>query len=218
MDKQKGISALIIVILVALAVGGYLVYQKYLNSVSVPQPTSQPVSTPAAIVFTNESTSSAETANWKTYTNQIQQFLIKYPDNKKVEIRETDTTKNDCHGKSAVVDILIYPSGYVKSQEEIDFSGELWVNISVVENEDLSSPENFMAKNCPQIDESKIGSKKAIRIDTVPSLEIVYKNVMAEQLEVIVQKDKKLYFIHGFSRKLPSSIFDQILSTFKFTN
>jgi len=58
-----------------LAVGGYLIYQKQIRSV-VPQPTIQPSPSPVA---SSTSTNSAETANWKTYTNKKYNFSFTYP-------------------------------------------------------------------------------------------------------------------------------------------
>lgn len=76
---QKGFSAILVIVLVALIIGGgYLIYQKQFKPAPVPQPTSQSVSTPVP-VSNNESTNSAETANWRTFTNVKYGFLFKYP-------------------------------------------------------------------------------------------------------------------------------------------
>lgn len=61
---QKGLAPILIVLLLALALGGYLVYQR--------QTKSNPVASPAP-------TTAGETANWKTYANQKYHFQINYP-------------------------------------------------------------------------------------------------------------------------------------------
>lgn len=73
MNKQKGLAPVLIVILIALIVGGYLLYQKQTKPV-VFQPVAQPSPSP---VISSAPTGAGETANWKTYTNKNLSF--KYP-------------------------------------------------------------------------------------------------------------------------------------------
>lgn len=72
MEKQKGLAPLLIVVIIALAVSGYLIYQKKATSNPIPTPlpqqTPQPSPSPAD-----------ETANWKTYTNAKLGYSFKYP-------------------------------------------------------------------------------------------------------------------------------------------
>ncbi len=86
MNKQKGLPVsqvglvpILIIILIALAVGGYLIYQKQFKPTPVSQPLPSPIASPIA-------SSSAETdnpdsigANWKTYTNSQFGYSFKYP-------------------------------------------------------------------------------------------------------------------------------------------
>lgn len=67
--RQKGFSPILIVILLALVLGGFLIYQKQIKLVSQSWQITQISPTPTAI---------DETANWKTYTNQEYGFSIKY--------------------------------------------------------------------------------------------------------------------------------------------
>lgn len=64
--KQKGLAPILIVLFIALGIGGYLIYQKQPKPVSISQPSSNPVT-------------SDETANWKVYTSSQYGFSIKYP-------------------------------------------------------------------------------------------------------------------------------------------
>lgn len=76
MNNQKGLAPILIIILIAVAIiGGYLIYQKQLESVF-----QQTQSTPAP-VFKKESSAPAEIADWKTYTNKDMSFSITYPPN-----------------------------------------------------------------------------------------------------------------------------------------
>lgn len=78
MNRQKGIAPILVVILIAVAVGGYLLYQNQTKPVVVPQLVTQPSSSPVANPV---STDSAEIANWKTYTDKNFGYSVDYPDN-----------------------------------------------------------------------------------------------------------------------------------------
>lgn len=69
---QKGFAPILIVLLIALAIGGYLTYQKQIKSTPLPQPSPSSITTSVA-------SSSDETTNWKTYTNDMFNFSFKYP-------------------------------------------------------------------------------------------------------------------------------------------
>lgn len=157
-------------------------------------------------------------ADWKTYTNSKYGFSFKYPSDKVVEIDEESPDINICTNQKGVADIKMYPKDYKKSEVETDFLGDLLLNISVVDNPENMPPEEYLQKTCPAlITEDKISDKLTTQTAAgYSSLLITYKNVMGEQQEAVVQKDNKLYFIHGFSSQLPNPVFDQILTTFKF--
>lgn len=74
MNRQKGIAPILIVLLIAAAVGGYLIYQKQTKPSIVPQSVTQSSPSPVA---SSVATSSAETTNWKTYKDNNLSF--KYP-------------------------------------------------------------------------------------------------------------------------------------------
>lgn len=198
----------IIFVLSAATAGTYLALNskpKPAPIVSKIAPTSAPTSTPDP------------TANWKTYKNTENGFSLQYPQGKLVEISEKNTGKNSCTEQKGVVDIKIYPGDYKKSETETHFFGDLWVNISIVDNVEKLSPEDYVRKACATFfSQDKITSMKSLQIANNNFLAIIYKNVMDQQQEVIVPKGNKLYFIHGFSSKLPNPLFDQILSTFRF--
>lgn len=74
---QKGLAPILIVLIIALAVGGYFLYQGKTKLSVIPQSVVQSSSSPEANPV---STSSAETANWKIYKNSNLGFELKYPD------------------------------------------------------------------------------------------------------------------------------------------
>ncbi len=98
--KQKGFAPILIVVLIAAAVGGYFWFNDS-NNQTKPAQNVQTTKTPAPATKP-ESTSSAaspapngagETANWKTYTNTKFGYQIKYPSNR--EYTEYNTEDYD---------------------------------------------------------------------------------------------------------------------------
>lgn len=87
MNKQKGLAPILIILLIALGIGGYLIYQKQTKPVAVPQQTSEPTPVSAS---NSKSTNSAETANWKTYDNS--KLSISYPSSWLVDDSALDIT------------------------------------------------------------------------------------------------------------------------------
>ena len=78
---QKGFAPILIVLIlaVAISVGGYLVYQQSRlkpTPTPTPQQTAQPTSTPDTNPVLN---GTGETANWKTYTNTKYKYAVEYP-------------------------------------------------------------------------------------------------------------------------------------------
>ena len=69
MNKQKGLAPILIILLIAAAVGGYFIYANYLNNQTrVTQQNTKSSPSPTD-----------ETANWKTYTHNELSYSIKYP-------------------------------------------------------------------------------------------------------------------------------------------
>lgn len=67
---QKGLVPILIVLILAFLVGGYLVYQNQPKPSPSPQPSPSPDASPAP-------NGAGETANWKTYISS--EFSLKYP-------------------------------------------------------------------------------------------------------------------------------------------
>lgn len=66
--SQKGLAPILIIILIALAAGGYLIYQKQTKLVNVSQPSPPSVAS-----------SSAEIATWEQFTNITGRYSFRFP-------------------------------------------------------------------------------------------------------------------------------------------
>lgn len=161
-----------------------------------------------------QATTSADISNWKTYTDTINSFSYKYPDNKKIEIEKVNPSSNACTNKKNILDFKIYPLDYVKNPQVIDFDGELLISISIENNINKYTTDEFLKQNC--ID---IFNKISQRYKNGTTDVFYLKNVMAEQKLALINKGNKIIYLNAFalSKKYLDSEFDQILSTFKFT-
>ncbi len=225
--SQKGFAPILILIIIAVLIGGYLIYQNSQNqSKTIPLPTPQLTSTPTA---TPESTNSAETTNWKTYTNTDYGFSFQYPSSlylfdcskdfyevKPLYVHLSDNAKDDCN--------TTYKA-FLSS-----------INVSVVKNFDKNKDYPIVKLNNRTEKTMNIGGKSAIQIigtyeevgdqgeklssqpiRTINSTVISYKEnvsikITYQRISSVKNNDQ------GFSVKPDTTgIFDQILSTFKFT-
>ena len=88
--SQKGLAPILIVLIIAALVGGYLIYQNQPKPTPPSQPTTQPSPTPTTKPVPN---GAAETANWKTYKNSNLGLEFKYPPNS-VSFQEENVDEN----------------------------------------------------------------------------------------------------------------------------
>lgn len=70
---QKGLSPIAVLVLIAILIGGVLIYQKQMQ-------------TPSAVGTNQPPASIAPIKNWKSYSSEEGKFLIKYPPHWKSEI------------------------------------------------------------------------------------------------------------------------------------
>lgn len=224
MNKQKGLAPLIIVILIALAVGGYLIYQKQLKSVLISQPTFTPVASPVA-------SNSAETAHWKVFNSKRYQYSFQYPAS--MEVINGGMGLRDITEESRV--LVDYPG--IKNNS---YSGPWSI---VAEDQDTTCPKgktNISAglqafadrkwqlnknDNNPYTTNKKVGDLT----ETIIAGQRAYQfliggswvseceglSLNAEQFVVFTEKNGVMYTIM-FPKE--NRIYSQILSTFKFTN
>ena len=197
--NQKG-NVLLIVLIIAAAIGGYLIYSgKFLNKPEViyPQQTTQP-------------SPSDETANWKTYT--YPEFSFKLPRNWKIDkssqVWKTDNSSNYLQFTNYAVPAI--GRGF---NPELD-KGKL--KLEIIGDKTNQSIENYFAKSLEgsgikDWNEEKltVGGQPAIRIRTnQPGFNKVYIKDLTQTTLIIIS------FNLDFGNF--SDLSNQILSTFKF--
>lgn len=196
-EHSEGFTPILIVILIAAAVGGYFVYTtNYSNNQTKHAQNVQITQTPAPTT-TLESTSSAtspapngagETANWKTYAHS--NFTFKYPDNWYSE------NNQNYPGGNNVSFFLVGTKadhGYGDHKGNEVFSFEF--------SEDSRSLEELKRDYYQNAVDLMVGGKPAIK--TSFNLLIVKPS-----------KNKNLNIVGGIEAAKP--YIDQILLTFKF--
>lgn len=198
----RGIWAITIIIVIAILVGGGVWYWYYKTTVQDQTTTNTIKISPSASPSASGSTSTLpsasgadETADWKTYTNSTYDFFFKYP--------SLWTTREKV---SPDDDTLIY----VYSNEKFGPAVEpiqyyIWVTTS-------------STKPTTKYSTTKVGGYTAYRTDEEPS--------QSGALAYYITRDDKTYIkiaITPYDTNNPwierdkyISIFDKILSTFKF--
>ena len=203
---------LIILILVLLGVGGIYAYKNFF--VKAPEPT--PVPTPEATLD--------PTADWKTYTSSINKYSIKIP---------KDWQSDDSKG------VFIYLPGDVtftplsEMDIEIDsFRTKIAITAMTTENirYSLNTQQQFEEwyDKTPATDVQKLAKVENTIIDGVRAVKFISTTLPGEATEPFFSivtwfiKDGKNYYIEfgGDEEKVTNNIniYNQILSTFKFTD
>ena len=83
--NQKGFAPTLIVLLIAIGIGGYLLYTNYSNNQYKGVAQNTPVTSQTPQV-TSSSTPVDETADWKTYINKDINYTFQYPSSAEVSI------------------------------------------------------------------------------------------------------------------------------------
>lgn len=205
--KQKGFAPIVTIlgiIVIFGAVGGAYYFGQSstklpASSSQVPVATSQtPISPTQPIAKTTISPTSAivdETANWKIYQNEIYKFSLKYPDVYKTDVSEAPD--NQTHENVSSLRLL----GPVST-----------VEIFAENNNSGLSLSDWVTKY------AKLDTKnaKSITIDNQSGYRFIGNNMGAVYSLVYLKKDKIIYWMQIVPED--NQIFDQIISTFKFTN
>ena len=228
--KQKGLAPILIVLLIAVGIGGYLLYQKQLKPVSVPQPSPSPVVSP-------ESSNSAQTtnpdligANWKTYTNTKYSFTVNYPSDWKIDELTMPINLNKSGDSASVVNFNApgFPTPGVGLDGGIGFfvhmtDGNVKVMDWVKNNGYKSLDSSYQTVNIGGFDAIKINSvmtqDKRNKILSLPGgrggpMPVGYKAIFT-----YIQKGDLIFEIQAGKIINPDDflkIVDQILSTFRF--
>lgn len=200
--NQKGLAPILIVLILAFLVGGYLVYQKQ------PKPTPSP-SAPSTTSYTPQPSPVNETANWKIYTSNKYRFSFKYnPDWKLTE----QTNGADVTNNTTTVGLNHYFDISIKVSDNINHkTAEEFINSSNITTASNVSKNPFS------------GSKKYTN-GFINGIIANWSNGDDNLVEVVHATEIKIYEFKLLAGPntgtLPNEedqkIFDQILSTFKF--
>ena len=188
-------TLLVILALVIVGGGGWYYYENYYK-----KPTPTPTVTPSTKEPTTTTTKD-ETADWKTYTNEKYGYSLKYP--KDWEYKEN---MHEGYEKGAIVGFRKPPT---KDEGFYD------IVIRVADAGNTLTIDEWLARNAkPSIVTSP--THKTIGVDKLPGVEFIESN-MDEHKAVYLAHNKLVmsFTIAKDSKYL--SIFNKMLSTFKFT-
>ncbi len=191
--KQKGLAPIIIVLLIAAAIGGYLVYT---GKITLPQQTTQ--------------TSVDETANWKTYKGD--NFSFQYPtdwnikSDNNVIFLEKEHYFDNWEGTSQTLKSTIKISHKAVTSE---LSLDDWLKQLYQRGDD-----NLFALVTKYAEKTKLDGKDALHVTIPGSAGMVDEGTIA------------IYKGNGYDISIQGQVafpnirevYNQILSTFKFTD
>lgn len=190
-DKQKGLAPVLIIILVSLVVGGYLLYQKQTKPV-VSQLVAQFSPSP---VTSSVAASSSKTAGWKTYTNKIDGYSLKYPNN--FIVSESFVGNGNIHTTT----ISNYKKNDIKDPDDDNIF--LMFILSHPEEPKLKAKSLYEPQNI--LEDYTVGGVTGFKVgqDKFGTIVVVYK------------KTEYQFELRPYNSKYGNNFF-QILSTFKF--
>lgn len=209
--KQQGLAPVTIVILIALAFGGYFVYQNQVKSTPLPKQATQITSTPADA--SPVPTGDTETANWKTYTNQKYGYSVKYPINLLVNESETSydqyvefTLGRDATGNAYLANYTVTvakDSFLAKDAASVNFLSADWT--SAFYNMNAGDTKTAAAVTFKKLPDETVAGQNAVVIQVVAT--------GSNQKRYLLKNNGHVYMISDFSNSADSQNF---LSSFKF--
>lgn len=223
---QRGQTGILIIvgILVVAAIAGvayFLGMSK--NPAPVIQPAPQvvnPQPTP-----TSESTSSAETANWKTYTNMKYNYSFMYP----LEYNPYGVGSGLKDASEDSVSVLVgnieaatsesglwYPIFYVNYYTSIIDNSNLYNYDTAIVNKfistDIGNTVKIQDDNFIRLPDISIGEMNAkVFVNN-------YGGTDSEDRRIVIKRGSDFYLLGAYTTIHNFKIYNQILSTFKFTN
>lgn len=194
--KQKGFIPILIVLLTAAAIGGYLIYSGKIN---IPQKqVAQTLKSDASPAPTGD----AETANWKTYISDKYGYSFQYPANLTIQTGSSLT--------SFAYDVQLDNINY-----NISFCKPNYCELPNINQLPLSFQQETVKKTTDLI----ISGKPAYRIEG--QIKLANANNIYQIKEVIsLGADQKMEIdanvLNGTNPDTLRNLLDQILSTVKF--
>ena len=224
MNRQEGVVPILIVILIVLAVSGYLIYNNYLNNrtkVVSPLATTNPIPAPTGANVSSESTGSAlspaptgagETANWKTYTNSALGFSFSYPK----ELNYIYDQFGFNHPDNPEGNLLL--QNYDGSKLSKDDSANFQMEVDAYKNTDQATLEKYVKDPNKVWNINNAQTFTSLILGNEPALkgQAIQKNEKVPTLWV-AHKGYILTIHSETPNSQNASWFNQILSTFKFT-
>lgn len=221
---QKGLAPIVIILLIALAVGGFLIYQKQ-SKISISSSTTN-IASPAL---------TDETINWNTYTNTKFNYSVKYPN--KVQLitqnPEFGIKQEEMPGISLLLDggSPSYKEGFINVIDpqtltiiENPQARSQWENLNLDQfvqkiwelNKNDKNPY-IPNKQVGEIIETQVDGRRALKFSLSGSY-IIHTGegtLKEEHSFIFIDYNNKKYFLMFPSR---DNTFSQILATFKFIN
>lgn len=223
--KQKGFAPILIVIILAavLMAGGYFYYQNQAKSTQIACTQEAKLCPDGSYVGrsgpkcefakcpTTESTPSADTSNWKTYTNSKLKYFIKYPVNWSL-VEQLEGESVDIYDQPNVIQPQLHDGTWITISSSGKWDGP---QIGDPVGTSLQPVEGVLRKKVLDIQLS--GSRATKIIQTVSQ-----SPTNARPTIFIISEQNDQLIIISFSSisqeqlNKDTRVFDQILSTFKF--
>ena len=217
MKNQRGLAPIVIIFLIALGVGGYLVYQNLTKTTSQPQSVTQPSPTPTEPTETTEtsplpSPTTAKPANksgWKIYSDNKIDFSYQLPENDNWSVKINDSycqLKLERNEGDQYLCVRVFDNPKGLGRREFYCS-------DILRHEDLQTCFNSYI----EVKETKVGNRDSLYI-TEPGTQVDHSRVLNHNGKIVVVSDHSV----SFPKTPPSEGFnwdnlrDEILSTFRF--
>lgn len=199
MVNQKGFALVLIYFFITAVIlgAGYYFYLKTTNTNISSQYSQQ---SPKPSYVTHESTTSGETANWKTYLNSKYKYEIRYPSDWSLK----ETPYGDFNGRT-----LFLPPNEVYKSPNAENRG------IAIDFRDASYAPPLPAASNYQTGYRKI---RTVQVGS-ENIDVLEPNFQAAEKYKATIRNGKYEYIFYFGRELDgkyNSVFDQMLSTFKF--
>lgn len=200
---QKGLAPIVIILLITAVVGGYLLYQQQPGSTSTTQPTPPPV------------TETDEITNWKIYTNTKYKYSFENPGEFVIKVAVAGRS-----GDEANLETTSSLKLNSKKLPEQDLT--IWIDAAATKYKTIDEYLNNLEKGKPNAEVPTIYSREKTTLGGMEATKYV-TNTLAGNKSTSVATIRGGNFYNftlenSDTRPQNISIFNKILSTFKFTN
>ncbi|MCL5411727.1 MAG: hypothetical protein M1150_03235 [Patescibacteria group bacterium] len=198
------------IVFVSLPFAAFFIGATYQASIATKSTDSTVVSTPKT--STSSATTSA-TANWKTYSNSTLGFTLKYPNSWSVA--------DNLNGSVSIESADFRQDDKNKLEEQATSGAKIFISTSSVSTLPTRSVGQVI-KGSDTVTDKEVLSVKSITVDGKSGIEWDFQEKGNPAFTGTIAKvlnNAKTYEIEIiYSSKTSKDIFDQILSTFKFTD